>query len=270
MVCLACGTRPAGTDSGRCFGCAEAAPGWAAALKPANALATAVSVLLGLNAVMAGVLITVDVWSNVLTGRILDGADDVGPGDFEPLKAVARTLDALLPSLLLATAVVFIIWFHHTRKNADLLAPNGHRMGRGWTIGAWFTPIAQLWIPWQLMSDCWRASAPLDAEGRRSQPSQATVVIWWSALVASAVASRIAAVLTRHTDQMDSIDLENLRTGIWVEAGGAGLRLVAAIAAMLVVHRLTAMQRARRADINPLAARAAQEARTKAITTPTS
>ncbi|MET8630327.1 DUF4328 domain-containing protein [Kitasatospora sp. NPDC004669] len=269
MVCLACGTRPAGTDSGRCFGCAEAAPGWAAALNPANGLATAVSVLLGLNAVMAAVLVTVDVWANVLTGRVLDGSDDVGPEDFEFLKSAARALNGLLPPLALATVVVFIVWFHRTRKNADLLAPNGHRMGRGWTIGAWFTPIAQLWIPWQLMADCWRASAPLDAEGRRRQPSEAVLVVWWSTFVGSLVIGRVAAMTTRHVDLMDSIDLEHLRTGLWVEAGGAALRLVAAIAAIVVVHHLTAMQRARRADINPLAARAAQAARVNAVVSAT-
>ncbi|MBD0694056.1 DUF4328 domain-containing protein [Streptomyces sp. CBMA123] len=269
MVCLACGTRPAGTDSGRCFGCAEAAPGWAAALNPANGLATAVSVLLGLNAAMAAVLVTIDVWSNVLTGRLLDGADDVGAEDFAPLKAVANALNGVLPPVALATVVVFIIWFHRTRKNADLLAPNGHRMGRGWTIGAWFTPIAQLWIPWQLMADCWRASAPLDPEGRRRPPSEAVLAVWWSTFVGSLVLGRVAATMTRHVGQMDSIDLENLRTGVWVEAGGAALRLVAAIAAILVVRRLTSMQRTRRADINLIAARAAQEARVKAVVSPT-
>ncbi|MFE7531857.1 DUF4328 domain-containing protein, partial [Kitasatospora sp. NPDC057542] len=153
-----------GTDSGRCFGCAEAAPGWAAALRPANGLAVAVYVLLGLNAAVAAAAVAVDLWSDVSLGRLVDGSDDVGLDDFDAVDSVATALNGVFIPLALATAVVFIVWFYRIRQNADLLLPNGHRLGRGWSIGAWFTPVVLLWFPWQLMVDCWRASAPLDAE----------------------------------------------------------------------------------------------------------
>ncbi|GHF78445.1 hypothetical protein GCM10018790_65550 [Kitasatospora xanthocidica] len=268
MVCVACGARPVGTDSGRCFGCAEAAPGWAAALRPANGLAAAVYVLLGLNAVLAAVVVAVDVWSDVLLGRVLDGSDDVGLDDFDAVKAVADTVNGIFLPLALATAVVFIVWFYRIRENADLLTPNGHRHGRGWTIGAWFTPVVLLWFPWQLMVDCWRASAPLDAEGRRRTPSEKVLALWWSTWIGSIVVGRIASTMVRHVDLTVIDNLESLRDTIRVEAAGSALRLVAAVAAIQVVNRLTAMQQARRADINPLAARAAQEARARAQASP--
>ncbi|MFH8387517.1 DUF4328 domain-containing protein [Kitasatospora sp. NPDC018058] len=262
---MACGTRPAGTDSGRCFGCAEAAPGWAAALRPANGLAVAVYVLLGLNAVVAAVVVAVDLWSDVLLGRVVDGSGEVGLGDFDAVKSVANTVNGVFIPLALATAVVFIVWFYRIRQNADLLAPNGHRLGRGWSIGAWFTPIVQLWFPWQLMVDCWRASAPLDAEGRRRTLSEKVLAVWWSTWIGSLIVGRIAGTMVRHVNPLVPGDLENLRNTIRVEAAGSALRLVAAIAAIVVVNRLTAMQRARRADINLLAARTAQEARVQAL-----
>ncbi|MFF7990820.1 DUF4328 domain-containing protein [Kitasatospora xanthocidica] len=257
-----------GTDSGRCFGCAEAAPGWAAALRPANGLAAAVYVLLGLNAVLAAVVVAVDVWSDVLLGRVLDGSGDVGLDDFDAVKAVADVVNGIFLPLALATAVVFIVWFYRIRENADLLAPNGHRHGRGWAIGAWFTPVVLLWFPWQLMVDCWRASAPLDAEGRRRTVSEKVVALWWSTWIGSIVVGRIASTMVRHVDLTVIDNLESLRDTIRVEAAGSALRLVAAVAAILVVNRLTAMQQTRRADINPLAARAAQEARAQKLVSP--
>ncbi|CAM5667385.1 hypothetical protein KAURM247S_03998 [Kitasatospora aureofaciens] len=265
MVCVACGTRPVGTDSGRCFGCAEAAPGWAAALRPANGLAVAVYALLALNAAMAAVVVAIDLWSDVLLGRLVDGPGEVGLDDFDAVKSVANAVNGMFIPLALATAGVFIVWFYRIRRNADLLVPNGHRLGRGWTIGAWFTPIVQLWFPWQLMVDCWRASAPLDAEGRRRTLSEKVLALWWCTWIGSLIVGRIAGTMVRHVNPLGPGDLESLRNTIRVEAAGSALRVVAAIAAIVVVNRLTAMQQARRAGINPLAARAAQEARVRAL-----
>ncbi|MER7755060.1 DUF4328 domain-containing protein [Kitasatospora sp. NPDC097643] len=263
MVCVACGARPGGTDSGRCFGCAEAAPGWAAALRPANGLAAAVYVLLGLNAVLAALVVAVDVRSDLLLGGLANSSSDAGVDDFDAVDSVANALNSVFLPLALATAVVFIVWFYRIRENAELLLPNGHRLGRGWTIGAWFTPVVLLWFPWQLMADCWRASAPLDAEGRRRTPSEKVLVLWWSTWIGSIVVGRIAGAMLKHVDLTVLDSVESLRTTIRVEAAGSVLRLVAAVAAIMVVNRLTAMQQARRADINPLAARAAQEARVR-------
>ncbi|MFD4396711.1 DUF4328 domain-containing protein [Kitasatospora sp. NPDC058478] len=258
MVCVACGARPAGTESRRCFGCAEAAPGWAAALRPANGLAVAVYVLLGLNAVLAAAAVVADVWGDVLLGRLVDGSGDIGLDEFDALDSLANGLDKAVIPLTMVTAVLFIIWFYRIRQNADLLLPNGHRLGRGWTIGAWVTPVVLLWFPWQLMVDCWRASAPLDAEGRRRAVSEKVLVLWWSTWIGALVVNRIANSKMKYVDVTVLASLGDLRETIRVEAAGSVLRLVAAVAAIVVVQRLTAMQSARRADINPLAARAAQ------------
>ncbi|MFD9689690.1 DUF4328 domain-containing protein [Kitasatospora sp. NPDC059088] len=268
MKCVACGARPVGTDSGRCFGCAEAAPGWAAALRPANGLATALNVLLGLGAVAALAVVVLDVWLDVLAGQLLDGADGVDPDTPAALGSVVHTFNGAVVPVGLATVVVFILWFHRTRGNADLLLPKGHRLGRGWTIGGWFTPIVMFWFPWQLMVDCWRASAPLDAEGRRRTPSESIVAVWWLTWMGSLILGRLATLKSTGFTVRDYADLESLRIGLRLETAEEVLRLVAAITAILMVTRLTAMQRERRADINPLAARAAQEARVQAVTTP--
>ncbi|MFD7582256.1 DUF4328 domain-containing protein [Kitasatospora sp. NPDC059817] len=220
----------------------------------------AVYVLLGLNAVLAAAAVVADVWGDVLLGRLVDGSGDIGLDEFDALDSLANGLDKAVIPLMMVTAVLFIIWFYRIRQNADLLLPNGHRLGRGWTIGAWVTPVVLLWFPWQLMVDCWRASAPLDAEGRRRAVSEKVLVLWWSTWIGALVVNRIANSKMKYVDVTVLASLGDLRETIRVEAAGSVLRLVAAVAAIVVVQRLTAMQSARRADINPLAARAAQVA----------
>ncbi|MFJ2192169.1 DUF4328 domain-containing protein [Kitasatospora sp. NPDC087861] len=247
-----------GTESGRCFGCTEATPGWLAAYRSANGLAVAVFVLLGLSAAVSAWVVVIDLWSDTILGRLLDGSGDVGADEVASLGTLATGVNTFSIVVMLATAVVFIRWFHRVRQNADLLVPNGHRLGRGWTIGSWFTPIVLLWFPWQLMVDCWQASAPLDADGRRPTLSQRVLVLWWSTWIGSLLVGWYAYSVLKSVHIAVDGSLEELRSAVRVETAGAALRLVAAVAAIVVVHRLTAMQQARRAHVNPIAARAAQ------------
>jgi hypothetical protein len=43
--------------------------------------------------------------------------------------------------------VVFIVWFHRAYGNLGALGVDRPRHGRGWAIGAWFIPIANVFIP---------------------------------------------------------------------------------------------------------------------------
>ncbi|MFJ1708852.1 DUF4328 domain-containing protein [Kitasatospora sp. NPDC088346] len=225
----------------------------------------AVYALLALNAALAAMVVAIDLWCDMLLGRALDGADDVGFDELDAMESVVNAVDGAALPLGLVTAVVFIVWLYRIRRNAELLLPNGHRLGRGWTIGAWFTPIVQFWFPWRLIVDCWRASAPLDAEGRRRTTSEKAIGLWWSTWIASLIVTRIANGRMRDVNPYVLSYLESLRSSIRMEATGSALRVAAAVAAIIVVNRLTTMQQTRRADVNPFAARAAQEARVQAL-----
>jgi Domain of unknown function (DUF4328) len=63
--------------------------------------------------------------------------------------------------------VMFVVWFHRARINAD-----GHgwpqRESPGWAIGAWFVPVANLWLPFRIMVDIWRAGLPPQKRANRA------------------------------------------------------------------------------------------------------
>jgi Domain of unknown function (DUF4328) len=82
-----------------------------------------------------------------------------------------------LPAFLLMLGVipVFIVWFYRARKNADGRGWR-QRRGPGWAIGAWFVPVIALWFPYQIMADIWRAGLPAEQRSRRAwQP-----ITWWA------------------------------------------------------------------------------------------
>jgi hypothetical protein len=81
-----------------------------------------------------------------------------------------------------ARVIVFVIWLYRARVNAE---DRGwpQRRSPGWAIGAWFVPVVNLWYPFQIMADVWRAGLPPQArENRAVLPG-----IWWGSWLAMPV-----------------------------------------------------------------------------------
>ncbi|MEV6326581.1 DUF4328 domain-containing protein [Streptomyces sp. NPDC051909] len=139
-------------------------------------------------------------------------------------------------TLFVATGIVFIVWFHRLRKNAEVWAGDQQERGVGWAIGGWFIPIGNLWIPRNIAADIWRASrmAPYAADG----PGELALLNgWWAAWVVSMLADRVAALMFRRAETVDA-----LISATWWDLASYVLDAVAAVAAILFVRKLTSMQ----------------------------
>ena len=84
----------------------------------------------------------------------------------------------------LVAMVMFVVWFYRARVNAE-----GHgwpqRHARVWTIAAWFIPLINLWLPFRIMTDIWRAGLPPEARANRAiLPG-----IWWTCCLTYALLS---------------------------------------------------------------------------------
>ncbi|MEV6276913.1 DUF4328 domain-containing protein [Nocardia sp. NPDC051832] len=80
---------------------------------------------------------------------------------------------------LLIAGVVFLCWLMRARMNADALRPHAGGLSRGWAIGAWFLPIANLIMPALVVYQVWRDSHP----AQRS--AGALVWVWWLAWISA-------------------------------------------------------------------------------------
>lgn len=239
MWCAVCGARPVSGANGRCFACSEASPAWPGAYRSPAGLGVAAGVMLGVSGVVALLAVAVDIWRLVAGDDLLVAPDGTRDEPLDLLALFSSAVTGLFYVALVGTAVVFICWLRRVRANADLLVPNGHQHGAGWVIGAWITPFVQFWFPWRLVVDCWQASGPVDADGQRRPVSQSLVSLWWAAWLGSILVTRVQAMMER------SGGVDSPGSALGVELVADGLRVVAAVLAVLVVRRLTAMQESR-------------------------
>jgi eukaryotic-like serine/threonine-protein kinase len=140
-------------------------------------------------------------------------------------------------------AAIFLAWFYRAYGNLRVLGVPSPRHGKGWAIGSWFIPIANLLIPKQLANDVWRAG---DLGLRPGDPAwQATpvssVLHWWWAFwllgnVANAMAGNVLA---------DAETLGAFQAAVRVDTISQVLGLLSAFAAMAVIKRSTSRQEAR-------------------------
>jgi len=134
-------------------------------------------------------------------------------------------------SLLVLTAVLFILWFKRAYDHVEPLGGN-RRYGTGWAIGAWFVPILNLWRPKQIANDIWRAG---DERGDSSISPWLT--LWWAAFLISNWASQIAG---RRSLTGDTV--EELQTAAAIYAFADGIDVIAAVLAIWVVWAITRRQ----------------------------
>ncbi|WP_436995683.1 DUF4328 domain-containing protein [Streptomyces sp. enrichment culture] len=160
---------------------------------------------------------------------------------YDALTATANQADMLMYfsasfslMALIATGIVFIVWFHRARTNAEVFGPDEQRRTPGWAIGSWFIPIANLWIPRKIAGDIWDASE-LDKRAPRT-----VLNAWWTLWIVASLAGRSAERLWERAEEYDAI-----RRAALGLAASSVLDLAAAVAAVLFVRRLTAMQHAK-------------------------
>ncbi|MFK4105970.1 DUF4328 domain-containing protein [Streptomyces sp. NPDC019531] len=240
MLCTRCRHFEAAPDGVLCTQCAapsgfQAPPAGAPKiwLRSPVGLGWATVALLGLSA-------AVDLFALGADFLMYDVTGDVGGGDLgndvldradlaDTLTAVAASAQA---AVLLASAVVFVIWFWRVRVNAEVFAPGGHSKARGWVIAGWVVPIASLWYPRRVMLDVWDASGP---EGGRK--GHALVNAWWTLWLLTNVVGRFLASMADEADTSQEIH-DTMVQMMFAD----GVDLVAALFAAAVVLRLTRMQ----------------------------
>ncbi|MFD0268813.1 DUF4328 domain-containing protein [Streptomyces sp. NPDC127106] len=222
-------------------------PYGAGLLRSPQGLATALTVLLSVGAAvnLFSSAVSAYTWSAMasLAANGVSVYDTFTTADL--LTGIAGLLQFLS---FVGTAVVFLVWFHRVRANAQVFRPDGFSQTPGWAIGGWFIPVAHLFLPFRTAREIWEASVQLSRDGSFRAVSQAPVVAWWLAFVVSTVLDRISGQLY--------LKAETAEEG--QDAAAFGLvcdltTVLAAVLAIVFVRKLTALQHLR-ATQGPFAA----------------
>ncbi|MEQ8145167.1 DUF4328 domain-containing protein [Streptomyces sp. OP7] len=193
---------------------------------------------------LLGVVMLADVLNLAAAFFMRSQMDGITSGAGVDLTAVDRADSAMAGTsvfyllALLATATVFIIWFHRVRQNAEVFAPDTQRRSAGWAIAGWFIPVANLWIPRGIALDVLRAGEPHPYSGVVRH--QGLLNSWWGVWIASNLFGRLAI---QRYDDAGSPQAVHDATG-WLITGSL-LDIGAAVLAVLFVRRLTAAQNAK-------------------------
>ena len=84
-------------------------------------------------------------------------------------------LDNAADITIIGLSILFVVWFYRARINAER---HGYpqRRARGWAFWGWIVPIVNLWFPFQIMGDIWRAGLPAELRGETAW----LPALWWT------------------------------------------------------------------------------------------
>jgi hypothetical protein len=101
--------------------------------------------------------------------------------DERPVVVASRVVLAL-------KVIAFLLWFHNARTNAEYSSWRQRRAG-AWVFWGWIIPIGNLWIPFQLMGDIWRAGLPPERRDRVAW----LPALWWTSWLLTGVVVPLGA-----------------------------------------------------------------------------
>ena len=151
----------------------------------------------------------------------------------------------------LVSLVFWLMWVHRTYQNLRALNAEGLRYSPGWAVAYYFIPIVQLFRPFQVMRETWRASDPRHEGGTswRNAPEPILVNVWWALeLFAIGLAVLWAAFETNRSNTKAQL------AAAFVDVFNTPLGVLLFVMQILIVERLTLMQDTR-AGFGPVAPR---------------
>lgn len=151
------------------------------------------------------------------------------------------TIGGIYFILFILTAILFCMWIHRAHRNLSSLGNTNLKYSPRWAVGGFFVPFLNLWRPYQVTTEIWKASDPtIDMNnGIAWQNSSTSSIIpsWWFLFVVSGF---LGNILLRISLQAET--LSEILTASWVGLIIDAMDIPAAILAILVVRNIDLRQ----------------------------
>ncbi|BCM18135.1 DUF4328 domain-containing protein [Mesorhizobium sp. J8] len=112
--------------------------------------------------------------------------------------------------LYLAQAIIILSWIRLANRNARALGARDMQFTPGWAIGWYFIPIANLWKPYQAMSEIWRASS--GSADWKSAETSGTLQGWWAAWLVANALGRVSFRLSMKAQEIPELKNASIAT----------------------------------------------------------
>lgn len=137
----------------------------------------------------------------------------------------------------LSYGVGMLAWLYRAFTVAHATGAAPLTASPGWAVGAYFVPLANLYLPYRNMAQLWRATAPEDA-GPSAKPR--LVALWWFCFVAGVILDQTVPREVR-AQGWDAATT-------WRDPVSSALAIGTAVCAFVLVRDLQTRLEARRAQ----------------------
>jgi hypothetical protein len=154
----------------------------------------------------------------------------------------------------IGTAVAFCMWMYKAHENLRRLEATHLEYSPAWAAGGFFVPILNLWRPYQVAQEIYKASdpnvwggvdeldVPLDASSRwRASSGSAIIGLWWALWLIDGIVSYITLRMTLRGDA----DHQQLQLAAMLEIISGVLSIAAAALAILLIKVIQERQAAK-------------------------
>ena len=170
-----------------------------------------------------------------LVDRILFNILAVAPGAIEAHDDRSARFVVVRLVLMAALAILFAAWTRRLYRNLAAFDRLQSRFRWGWAVGAWFTPVLNLFRPKQILDEVWRRSS--------TKPIPGISTIWWALWITATAGIWWATAAT------DTGEPSSARAATIVAIVGELALAAAAVTAERVVSLTTTEHRTRAASL---------------------
>lgn len=166
-----------------------------------------------------GIILSIVSMAAVIYGMVMDTSNDSSNKiTNDSSNNTYGFIDTFPLIILIPIIIITLIWYHRATKNIhsfgakEVTSPT---MAVVW----WFIPIANLWKPYKLTQQIWKASIPetklLNGTEWKNMPTSNIVKLWWVLMLVSVFGSFSAPYLLYPIDPNES---EETRQAILLES----------------------------------------------------
>jgi hypothetical protein len=101
---------------------------------------------------------------------------------------IGSVLNTTADITIAGLSILFVGWFYRARIDAEL-QDFPQRRARAWAFWGWIVPIVDLWFPFQIMGDIWRAGLPALERAKTAW----LPALWWACWLLTAVSVGVNA-----------------------------------------------------------------------------
>ena len=188
--------------------------------------------MLGIGAVLA-IAALWSSWQQLQLVQDLARGANVADAAIEANDARQQLFAYVQLGLGIASAVVFLMWTSAHTKRLIALGVTNMQYAPKWSVWGFIIPILNLFRPYQVMSELWKASevvpGPDDPWIKKATP--AIVYVWFATLVVDNIVGRLASRTSFDT-------VEQVLQAAWLTVAFDALGMVTALVALRLVGEI--------------------------------